>query len=117
MHQFLLFTVLGKRIKAIPYMMRDKSVPKRKKALIIIGLIYLFLPFDIIPVIIFPLGWVDDLILWVWIIWYLKDELDKYWIGEKPQDLSKKYRHKTVIHDVDFEIKGDDNNDGKGENS
>ena len=107
MHQFLLFTVLGRRIRAIPYMMRDKSVPKRKKAIIIAGLIYLLLPFDIIPVVLFPIGWVDDLIIWVWIIWYLKDELDKYWIGEKRQDLSKKYKNKTVINDVDFEIKDD----------
>ena len=104
MHQFLLFTVLGRRIKAIPYMLRDKSVPKRKKAIIIGGLIYLFMPFDLIPIVLFPISWVDDLIVWVWIIWYLRDELDKYWIGEKQQDLSKKYKNKTVINDVDFEI-------------
>jgi len=96
--------VLGKRIKAIPYMMRDKSVKKRKKALIIGGLIYLFLPFKLIPPVLFHIAWVDSFILWLFILWYLKDELDKYWIGEKPQDLSKTFRSKTVIHDVDFEV-------------
>ena len=109
--RFLMFTLLGKRIRAIPYMMRDKSVPKRKKVLIAVGIFYLFLPFDLIPPVLFPIGWADDLILWLWIIWYLRDELDKYWNGEKPADLSRKYKNKTVINDVEFEIK-DENKEG-----
>jgi len=100
-----MFSVLGKRIKAIPYMLRDKSVPLRKKLIIVGGIIYLLSPLDLIPTVLFPISWVDDLIVWIWILWYLRDELDKYWMGEKPQDLSKKYRGKTVIHNVDFEIK------------
>jgi len=104
--QFIFLSILGKRLRAIPYMMRDKSVPKRKKAVILIGIIYLFLPFHFIPPILFT-SRITDLVLWIWIIWYLKDELDKYWIGEKPQDLSKKFKGKTIIDDVDFEIKGD----------
>ena len=114
MHQFLLFTIIGRRIKAIPYMMRDKSVPFRKKALIVLGIIYLLSPVQIIPPVLFPIGQLDSLLLWVWILWYLKDELDKYWIGEKQQDLSKKYRNKTVIDDVDFEIKGDEKDESEG---
>ena len=47
--QFLGFQMLIKRIKAIRFMMADKSVPKRKKALIVFGIIYLFLPIDLIP--------------------------------------------------------------------
>ena len=103
--RFIIFRVLGRRIKAIRYMMRDKSVKKRKKALIVAGIIYVFLPLKLIPPILFPhIAWVDSLILWIWILWYLRDELDKYWIGEKPQDLSRNYRGKTVISDVDYEI-------------
>ena len=102
--RFLFFSILGKRFKAIPYMMRDKSVPKRKKALIIGGIIYLFLPFHFIPPVVFT-SRITDLILWVWIIWYLKDELDKYWVGEKRQDFSKEFRGKTIIDDVNYEIK------------
>jgi len=100
-----MFKVLGKRIVAIPHLLRDKSVPLRKKLIVIGGFIYLLSPLDLIPVVLFPISWVDDLIVWVWILWYLRDELDKYWMGEKPQDLSKHYRGKTVIYGVDFEIK------------
>ena len=47
---FFSFRVLGKRIKAIRFMMKDKSVPNgtRKRSLCA-GIIYLFLPVDIIP--------------------------------------------------------------------
>lgn len=38
---FLSFRFLIRRIKAIKEMMKDKTVPKRKKALVIFGLIYL----------------------------------------------------------------------------
>lgn len=106
--QFLGFQVIFKRIKAIRFMMKDKSVPKRKKALIIAGIIYLFLPIDLIPPVLFPIAWVDDLILWLWILWHLREELDKYWLGEKQVDLSKKYRGKTVINNVEYEVKDKD---------
>ena len=106
--QFLGFRVIIRRIKAIRFMMKDKSVPKRKKALIIVGIIYLLLPFDLIPPILFPIAWVDDLILWLWILWHLREELDKYWLGGKKVDLSKKYRGKTVIDDVEYEVRGKD---------
>ena len=62
--QFLGFQVLIRRVKAIKFMMKDKSVPKRKKALIIFGIIYLFLPVDLIPPILFPIAWIDDLVPW-----------------------------------------------------
>lgn len=106
--QFIGFRVIFKRIKAIRFMMKDKSVPKRKKALIIAGLIYLVLPVDLIPPVLFPIAWVDDLILWIWILWHLREELDKYWLGEKSVDFSKKYRGKTVIDDVEYEVRGND---------
>ena len=105
--RFLFWGILGKRIRAIPYMMRDKSVPLRKKLVIIVGIVYLFLPFKFFPPI-FIWGAVSNIILWLWIILYLKDELDKYWVGEKQQDFSKKYKNKTVIRDVDFEIEDDE---------
>jgi len=104
---FISFRVILNRIKAIKFMMKDKSVSKRKKALIIVGIIYLFLPIDLIPPILFPIAWIDDLILWLVILWYLRSELDKYWLGEKEVDLSKKYRGKDVIDDVDYEVKKD----------
>lgn len=110
--QFFGFRVLIKRIKAIRFMMADRSVPKRKKALIIFGIVYLFLPIDLIPPILFPIAWIDDLILWLFILWYLSSELDKYWTGGKSKDLSKKYRGKTFVDDVEYEV-----DENKGEDS
>lgn len=102
--QFIGFQVIMKRIKAIRFMLADKTVPKRKKIIIVLGIIYIFLPVDIIPPVLFPVGWVDDLVLWSWILWHLRDELDKYWMGPKAEDLSKKYKGKNIIDDVDFEV-------------
>lgn len=110
MQFFIGFRVLIKRIKAIRFMMKDKSVPKRKKALIILGIIYLFSFVDLIPPILFPIAWVDDLILWLFILWYLRAELDKYWMGGTEVDFSKKYRGKTIIDDVKYEVRNKKNN-------
>lgn len=105
--------VILKRLKAIKYFLKDKTVPKRKKALIIFGLIYLILPLDFIPPILFPFGFIDDAILWIYILWTLKDELDKYWMGEKAEDLSKKFRTERIVDDVSFEVEEDDNQNQK----
>lgn len=108
--QFLGINVLLRRIKAIKFMMADRSVPKRKKALIILGIVYIFLPIDLIPIVLLPIAWVDDVALWLFILWYLRNELDKYWNGGKSKDLSKKYRGKTFVDDVEYEV-----NENKGE--
>ena len=44
---FISYRVILGRLKAIKSMMADKTVPKRKKLLIILGLVYLFMPLDI----------------------------------------------------------------------
>ncbi|WP_027399585.1 YkvA family protein [Anaerovorax odorimutans] len=102
--QFIFFQVLFKRIKAIKFFLKDKEVPKRKKIIIVLGIIYLVLPVDLIPPVLFPIAWMDDAVLWIFIIWYLKDELDKYWLGEEPVDPKKKYHGKKIIDDVNFDI-------------
>ena len=102
--QFIGFQVIMKRIKAIRFMLADKSVTKRKKLLIILGIVYIFLPVDIIPPVLFPVGWLDDVVLWSFILWHLKDELDKYWMGPKTDDLSKKYKGKNIIDGVEYEV-------------
>ena len=103
--------VILSRFKAIRFMMADKSVPKTKKALIIAGIVYLFLPFDLIPAMVFPLSLIDDVVVWLLIIWYLKKELDVYWTGEKSKDLSRKYRDKSMVDDVEFEVEDDNTED------
>ena len=76
---FLGIRILMNRIKVIPYFLKDKTVPVRKKLLVIFGIVYLVSPFDFIP----PVFFADDLILWIFIIWHLKDDLDMYWKGDK----------------------------------
>lgn len=103
--QFLIaINVIFKRLKAIRFLMQDKDVPKRKKILVIAGIFYLFLPVDLIPPVLFPIAWVDDLILWIWILWYLRDFLDRYWMGGTREGPTE-FRDKDVIDDVDYEVK------------
>ena len=106
---FIKLRVLLKRIKAIRFMMADKSVAWWKKALIVFGILYLFLPIDLIPPVIPLIGFLDDLFLWIFILWYLQKELDKYWYGDKPVDYSKKYSSKNMVDDVEYQV--DDNTD------
>ena len=112
---FLSFRFLFKRIRAIKEMMKDKTVPKRKKALVIFGLVYLFLPVDLIPPVLFPFGFLDDLVLWLFIIWHLSDILDTYWMGEKTTDYSGKFKSKNLVENVSFDV--DEDGDGKAEYS
>lgn len=111
--QFLSFRVLASRIKAIRFMMADKSVPKRKKLLIIAGIVYLFLPIDLIPALVFPFSLIDDLVVWALILWYLSSELDKYWVGEKTKDYSKRYKSDNVVDDVEFEVMDEEEQEKK----
>ena len=108
---YIAWRVLIKRIKAIRFMMKDKTVPRRKKALIIVGIIYLLLPVDIIPPVLFPFGFLDDLVLWIWIIYHLRETLDTYWMGEKPVDLSRKYKNVIVDNNAEVETDSDDKQD------
>ena len=114
--QFITMRVLMRRIAAIGSLLKDKTVPFRKKALVIFGIVYLFLPVDLIPPILFPFGFLDDLILWIYILWTLKDELDKYWMGEKPVDLSKKFRDKTIVEGVEFDVEDENSKGIRSEN-
>lgn len=102
--QFITIRVLLRRIAAITSLLKDKTVPLRKKALVVFGIIYLVAPIDIIPAVLFPFALLDDLVLWIYILWTLKDELDSYWMGEKTEDLSKKFRDKTFVEGVEFDV-------------
>ena len=102
---YISFRVIIKRIQAIKFMLKDPKVKKRKKLLVILGLVYLFMPIDLIPAVIFCIGFIDDIILWLWILYHLRETLDTYWLGEKTVDLSKEYQGKTIIDDAEFEVK------------
>ena len=105
------FRVILKRLGAIFYFLRDRTVSFRKKLLVVFGIIYLLAPVDLIPPILFPFAIVDDLILWVYILWHLAEELDAYWLGEKKEDLSKKFRDKTFVEGVEFNVEDDGRKD------
>ena len=59
---------------------------------------------DLIPPILFPVGFLDDLVLWLWIILHLKDTLDEYWVGEKEEDLSGEFKDDKLVNDVEFTV-------------
>ncbi|MCI2062012.1 MAG: hypothetical protein LKJ83_04485 [Eubacteriaceae bacterium] len=105
------FRVLIKRIKAIRFMMLDRTVSVWKKIIVVFGIVFLFVS-NLIP----ALGLISDIILWVWILWYLKDTLDQYWLGDKTMDLSKKFSDKDPIDDVDFEVKYSEDSDRNDKN-
>jgi uncharacterized membrane protein YkvA (DUF1232 family) len=81
--------------------------------IIILGILYFLIPIDLIPAPILIFGFVDDLVLWGFIIWYLKTELDKYWLGEKEEKPEQKFRGKKIIDDVHFEVKEEDDESGE----
>ena len=60
--QFVSFAVLGKRIKSIKALLKDPNVPKRKKFLVIFGIIYLLMPIDLIPAPVLIFGFIDDIV-------------------------------------------------------
>ena len=103
--QFIFMRVLMRRIKAIPPFLRDKAVPFRKKLVIILGIAYLLWPLDLIPTPILLFGIIDDIVIWGFIIYYLREELDKYWLGEKEVKPEERFHGKKIIDDVKFEVK------------
>ncbi|MCQ2550790.1 MAG: DUF1232 domain-containing protein [Clostridia bacterium] len=106
--QFVGFRVLIKRIAAIKSMMRDKSVSLWKKLLIVVGIAYVIMPFDLIPMVAFPLNIVDDVALWIGIIFGLRKTLDSYWYGSNVIDFSKKFNDNNVVEGVEFNVEDDD---------
>ncbi len=103
MNPFLGFVLL-KRLKAIRFLMKDPNISKLQKALVIFGILYLLMPFDLIPLPVLGFGLIDDLSLWIFILIYLGEQLDKY----TPKDFSKKYKNSTVVDDADYSVDVDE---------
>lgn len=102
--QFLFMRVLMKRIRAIPSFLMDRTVPLRKKLLIVLGTVYMVSPIDLIPEPVLMFGIIDDIVLWTFLIYYLREELDRYWLGEKEVSPARRFRGKKIIDDVNFEV-------------
>lgn len=112
--QGLLISVLMKRIKAIRHFMQDKKVPIHKKLVIIFGVVYLLSPIDLIPAPVLGFAILDDLTLWGFIIYYLKDELDKYW-KEETEPAEEKFKNKTIIDGAVWEEASEKTNEVKSD--
>jgi uncharacterized membrane protein YkvA (DUF1232 family) len=94
--------------------MQDPETPKKKKFLIIFGIIYLLSPIDLVPEPVFGVGFIDDIILWVFLITYLGASLDKY---EEAEPLPRRRRRKFEGKDV-YEAEGrvvEDEEESEGE--
>ncbi|MBR0139181.1 MAG: DUF1232 domain-containing protein [Firmicutes bacterium] len=102
--RYIGFAVLRRRLRAIPRFLKDKRVSFGKKALVVFGLVYLFLPVDLIPPVIPVFGILDDLVLWIFILHYLKDELDACEPAGGGSQKPAGYSDKDII-DVEYTVK------------
>ena len=95
------------RIKGIIPMLKDKEVAWWKKAILIAGFIYLLLPVDLIPPLVPVFGWLDDVLIWVAILYFMGKELDRYVPSRTGSN--KKYRYKdSDVTEADFTVHDED---------
>ena len=101
--RYLALSVLLRRLKAVPKLMKDRSVSLWKKALVVFGIVYLVLPVDLIPPIVPVFGFLDDVILWAFILVHLKDELDRYAIPQEGGSGADRYTGRDVL-EADYTV-------------
>ena len=106
MARWLIFPMFIAEIKSIVKMLKDKDAPKRYKALLIFGLIYLFSPVDLIPAPILGLSIIDDITIWAAILYFLKEPLSKY-KEESGAEGKTKYKDKNIVEVEDFVVEDD----------
>lgn len=107
----MFFSSILRRIRGIIPMIKDREVPWWKKAVFIGGIVYLLLPVDLIPPLIPVFGWLDDLLLWIAILYFMGPTLDKY-VPESGSKSSKKYRYKDEdVHEVNFTVEEEEEAD------
>lgn len=94
-----------KRIASLGRMMKDRNVSLWKKALFVFAVIYLFIPTELIPDFLLPIGFLDDIILWICVLQILKGTLDGYIGPDISRNAKKRYRGKDIIDNVEFEVK------------
>ena len=98
---------LFSRIKGIIPMLKDKEVAWWKKTILIAGFIYLLLPVDLIPPLVPVFGWLDDVLIWVAILYFMGKELDRYVPSRTGNN--KKYRYKdSDVTEADFTVHDED---------
>ena len=118
MRVFTVLIEIIKNFRLIKRMMADGNVSFWKKALIVVGIVYLILPFEIVPDILLPFGLISDIILWLLIMYILKDTMRKY-RDEDSRGERVKYKRGNIIEGVSYEVKSEDevHEYGEGEES
>ena len=108
MRVFTVLIEIIKNFRLIKRMMADGNVSFWKKALIV----------EIVPDILLPFGLIDDIILWLLIMYILKDTMRKY-RDEDSRGERVKYKRGNIIEGVSYEVKSEDevHEDGEGEES
>lgn len=92
-----------KRIGTFFKYVLDKKVPFYKKIIIILGFLYLLLPFDIIPDPVLGLGIIDDITILIFIFNMYSNELNKY----EENNVSKSPINDKIVKDVHYTVKDD----------
>ena len=104
--------ILLRRIKGIIPMLKDRAVPFWKKAILIAAIIYLILPVDLIPPLVPVFGWLDDIIIWVAILYFMRTELDAHIPGKKAPGKEAKYNYdKEDILEANYSVINDEVSD------
>lgn len=112
--RYLSLAILGKRIRYLRKFLFDSAVPKRKKLLVIFGIIYLLAPIDLVPEVVLGFGFIDDIVLWLFILNYLAGELDSYWREaengpreEAAVNARKAFKGKVIINSTGSQVDED----------
>lgn len=81
----------------------DKKIPLKEKWMIIIPAIYIISPIDLIPEPILGFGFIDDIIMLVFLFSIIREKTKKYY-GKKDTDVEKE----KIIENVEYEFKDDE---------
>ena len=103
--------LLLRRIRGIVPMFKDKAVPWWKKAIIIAGIVYLILPVDLIPPLVPVFGWLDDIILWIAILYFMGTELESHMPGSSKTPDEDKYKYSNDAYEVNYTVIDSEVND------
>ncbi|MCG8541838.1 MAG: DUF1232 domain-containing protein [Clostridia bacterium] len=95
-----------KRLSVLYKYLLDRNVSIFKKLLVVSALIYVISPLDLIPEVVLGFGIIDDVLLTVYVISSISNELDRYISKEEKGDI-KKDMGKTINY-VEYEIRDED---------
>lgn len=111
MARWLIFPLFISEIKSIYRLLKDKAAKKRYKAIIILGLVYLFSPIDLIPAPIIGLSIIDDCVIWAVILYALKEPLSHYKDGDPVGKKSKmRAKGKNIYETEDYVVVEENDN-------